>query len=61
VNRRDQAAIRLEDIEISVRTFISQEEDVDLIQAASELTRYEQALSASISATQVILSTMTIL
>jgi flagellar hook-associated protein 3 FlgL len=61
VNRLDQAAIRLEDIEISVRTFISQEEDVDLIQAASELTRYEQALSASISATQVILSTMTIL
>ena len=56
-----QTESRLEDILVSVQNFISQEEDVDLIQAATKLTRYEQALSASISATQMILSTMTIL
>jgi flagellar hook-associated protein 3 FlgL len=60
-NRLDQTETRLEDILISVQNFISQEEDVDLIQAATQLTRYENALSASISSVRVILQTMTIL
>lgn len=61
VNRLEQAETRLGDILISVQEFISQEEDVDLIQAAAELTWYEQALTASTSAMRMILQTLNIL
>ena len=59
--RLEQTESRLGDIQVSMQEFISQEEDVDLIQAATDLTRYEQALSASISSTRLIFQTMTIL
>ena len=60
-NRLNQTESRLGDIQVSMQEFISQEEDVDLIQAATELTRYDRALSASIRSTRMIFQTMTIL
>jgi flagellar hook-associated protein 3 FlgL len=61
MNRLDETESWLGDMLVSIQGFISQEEDVDLIQAASQLTWYEQALNASVSATRVILQTLTIL
>jgi flagellar hook-associated protein 3 FlgL len=60
-NQLDQTESRLGDMLASMQGFISQEEDVDLIQAATQLTWYQQALTASVSATKTILQTLTML
>ena len=61
VNRLEQAGNRLEDTKLTLETLVSEEEDLDLIQAASELTYYETALEASILSTQRIFQTLGIL
>jgi flagellar hook-associated protein 3 FlgL len=61
VNRLEQAEYRLEDTRLTLETLVSEEEDLDLIQAASDLTYYETVLEASILSTQRIFQTLGIL
>jgi len=60
-NRLDQSEVRLEDMSISLKFFISQEEDLDLVQAASQVTLYQAILNASIQSAQAIFDIVKIL
>jgi len=61
VNRLDQTEARMEESWLTLETLVSEEEDLDLIQAASELTHYQTVLEASVLSTQRIFQTLGIL
>jgi flagellar hook-associated protein 3 FlgL len=61
VNRLDQTEARMDESWLTLETLVSDEEDLDLIQAASELTYYETVLEASVLSTQRIFQTLGIL
>jgi len=61
VNRLDQTEARMEESRLTLETLVSEEEDLDLIQAASELAYYETVLEASVLSTQRIFQTLGIL
>jgi flagellar hook-associated protein 3 FlgL len=61
VNRLDQTEARMDETWVTLETLMSEEEDLDLFQAASELTYYETVLEASVLSTQKILQTLGIL
>ncbi len=61
VSRVEGAEGRLEDTLLTLETLVSEGEDLDLIQAASELTYYETVLEASVLSTQRIFQTLGIL
>ena len=60
-NRLEQTETRLQDLVLSVESFISQEEDLDLVQAASDLTLYQSVLQATIRSSQMIFETLNFL
>ncbi len=61
VNRLDQTQARMEETWVTLETLVSDEEDLDLIQAASALTYYQTVLEASVLSTQRIFQTIGIL
>jgi flagellar hook-associated protein 3 FlgL len=61
VNRLDQTEARMDDISVSLETLVSGEEDIDLIQAASELTFYQTVLEASVLSSRQIFQSLGIL
>jgi len=61
VNRLDQTEARMDESRLTLETLVSEEEDLDLIQAASELTYYQTVLEASVLSTQRIFETLGIL
>ncbi len=56
--RLQTAESRCQDLLFSIRTFISREQDVDLVSSASKLALYQTALQASIQSTQLIFSSL---
>jgi len=50
--------MRLEDISFSLTQFAAEEENVDVYQAASDVSRYQFMLEAAISSSQIIFSTL---
>jgi flagellar hook-associated protein 3 FlgL len=61
VNRLDQTEARMDDISVSLETLVSGEEDIDLIQAASELTFYQSVLEATVLSSRQIFQSLGIL
>ena len=57
-NRLDQTETRLGDMSFSLKSFVSHEEDLDLVQAASQLTLYQAILEASIRSSQAVFETL---
>ncbi len=58
MNRLDQTRTRLEDNLSYLENFVSSAEDLDIIEAASRLTKYQSALQATMLAAQSIFDTM---
>jgi flagellin-like hook-associated protein FlgL len=61
VNRLDQTEARMDDISLSLETLVSGEEDIDLIQAASELSFYQSVLEATVLSSRQIFQSLGIL
>ncbi len=60
-NRLDQTESRMEEVSLTLDTLVSREEDIDLIQAASQLTFYQTVLDASILSSRQIFQSLGIL
>lgn len=58
MNRLDQTYTRLEDNLSYLENFVSSAEDLDIVEAASRLTKYQAALQATILASRSILGTI---
>jgi flagellar hook-associated protein 3 FlgL len=61
VNRLDQTESRMDEVSLTLDTLVSGEEDIDLIQAASQLTFYQTVLEASVLSSRQIFQSLGIL
>ena len=61
VNRLDQTEARMDEVSLTLEKLISEEQDLDLIQAASNLTYYRSVLEASILSSRQIFQSLGIL
>lgn len=61
VNRLDQTEARMDEVSFTLEKLVSEEEDLDLIQAASDLTYYQSVLEASVLASRQIFQSLGIL
>jgi flagellin-like hook-associated protein FlgL len=56
--RLDQNQARIEDVKLSLEKLVSQEEDLDLFKAVSDLTRHKIILEATLQSNQTLFETL---
>lgn len=60
VNRLDNTETRLKDTSVSIKGMLSQEEDVDMLEAVSNFSLYQTALEATLNSTRMIFDALKI-